>query len=169
MGSLGANYIEATALILFGIGLTTLLLHKNLIKKLIGFNIMETSIFLYLTAKGYIAGRGAPIIIDGANNIELYINPIPSGLVLTGIVIAVSITAFMLALCIKIYEYYGTLDMDKIILISNKDGSKTTVSPRKLEDIIQQDSDDNDVDNIDTGIAENPDDEKDPDGQKGDD
>jgi len=112
--------MEATALILFGIGLTTLMLHKNLIKKLIGFNIMETSIFLYLTAKGYIAGRGAPIIVDGITDVELYINPIPSGLVLTGIVIAVSITAFMLALCIKIYEHYGTLDMDKITLIIDK-------------------------------------------------
>ena len=119
-GNLGANYIEATALILFGIGLTTLMLHKNLIKKLIGFNIMETSIFLYLTTKGYITGRAAPIIIDGANDVELYINPIPSGLVLTGIVIAVSITAFMLALCIKIYEYYGTLDMDKISMLSDE-------------------------------------------------
>ena len=111
------NYIEATALILFGIGLTTLLLNKNLIKKIIGFNIMETSIFLFLTAKGYIAGRAAPIIIDGITEIEYYINPLPSALVLTGIVIAVSITAFMLALCLKIYDLYGTLDMDKITLM----------------------------------------------------
>lgn len=111
------NYIEATALLLFGIGLTTLLLNKNLIKKIIGFNIMETSIFLFLTAKGYIIGRGAPIIIDGVNQVEYYINPLPSAIVLTGIVIAVSITAFMLALCLKIYDLYGTLDMDKITLM----------------------------------------------------
>ena len=133
MGSLGANYIEATALILFGIGLTTLMLHKNLIKKLIGFNIMETSIFLYLTTKGYISGRGAPIIIDGMNDIELYINPIPSGLVLTGIVIAVSITAFMLALCIKIYEYYGTLDMDKIAFMSEKSDFTNTETDSEID------------------------------------
>ena len=133
MGSLGTNYIEATALILFGIGLTTLMLHKNLIKKLIGFNIMETSIFLYLTTKGFIAGRGAPIIIDGINDIELYINPIPSGLVLTGIVIAVSITAFMLALCIKMYEYYGTLDMDKISLMSEEALSANTDTDSEID------------------------------------
>ena len=166
MGSLGANYIEATALILFGIGLSTLLLHKNLIKKLIGFNIMETSIFLYLTAKGYIAGRGAPIIIDGANNIELYINPIPSGLVLTGIVIAVSITAFMLALCIKVYEYYGTLDMDKIILITNEDGTKTTVSPRSLEEVLLQDDS---IPDEAEDSTENSDSQAYTDSQKGDD
>jgi len=133
LGSLGTNYIEATALILFGIGLTTLMLHKNLIKKLIGFNIMETSIFLYLTTKGFIAGRGAPIIIDGINDIELYINPIPSGLVLTGIVIAVSITAFMLALCIKMYEYYGTLDMDKISLMSEEALSANTDTDSEID------------------------------------
>jgi len=109
------------------------MLHKNLIKKLIGFNIMETSIFLYLTTKGFIAGRGAPIIIDGINDIELYINPIPSGLVLTGIVIAVSITAFMLALCIKMYEYYGTLDMDKISLMSEEALSANTDTDSEID------------------------------------
>jgi len=114
---LSTNYIEATAIILFGIGMTTLLLNKNLIKKIIGFNIMETSIFLFLTAKGYIAGRSAPIILDGVTDAQYYINPVPSGLVLTGIVIAVSVTSFMLALCLKIYNMYGTLDMDKITLM----------------------------------------------------
>ena len=121
---LKTNYIEATALILFGIGLTTLLLNKNLIKKIIGFNIMETSIFLFLTAKGYIAGRGAPIIINGNTQIEYYINPLPSALVLTGIVIAVSVTSFMLALCLKIYDLYGTLDMDKITLLDMAERSE---------------------------------------------
>ena len=121
---LKTNYIEATALILFGIGLTTLLLNKNLIKKIIGFNIMETSIFLFLTAKGYIAGRGAPIIIDGNTQLEYYINPLPSALVLTGIVIAVSVSAFMLALCLKIYDLYGTLDMDKITLLDMAERSE---------------------------------------------
>lgn len=117
METLATNYIEATAVILFGIGMATLLLNKNLIKKIIGFNIMETSIFLFLTAKGYIVGRGAPIITDGVSEVYYYINPLPSALVLTGIVIAVSITAFMLALCLKLYDLYGTLDMDKITLM----------------------------------------------------
>ncbi|MCL2066767.1 MAG: cation:proton antiporter subunit C [Treponema sp.] len=112
--------MEVTAIILFGIGLTTLLLQKNLIKKVIGFNIMDTAIFLFLAAKGYINGRGAPIIIDGVTDVELYINPIPAGLILTGIVVAVSITAVMLALCLKLYEHYGTLDMEKIILLAER-------------------------------------------------
>lgn len=120
MDNFGSNYIEVTAIILFGIGFTTLLMQKNLIKKVIGLNIMDTSIFLFLAAKGFITGRKAPIIIDGITEIERYINPIPSGLVLTGIVVAVSTTAFMLALCVKLYEHYGTLDMDKIIMVDER-------------------------------------------------
>ena len=118
MENLVSNYIEATSLIIFGIGFTTLLLQKNLIKKVIGLNIMDTSIFLFLAAKGFIFGRKAPIVVNGITDVEYYINPIPSGLVLTGIVVAVSVTAFMLALCVKLYEHYGTLDMDKISLMS---------------------------------------------------
>jgi len=114
------NFYEATAMILFGIGFVTLLLQKNLIKKIIGLNIMDTAIFLYLATIGYISGRRAPIIIDGVVYAEHYVNPLPSALVMTGIVVAVSITAFALALALKLYEHYGTLDMDKIALMARE-------------------------------------------------
>ena len=119
MGSLITNHFEVAAMILFSIGLVTLLLHKNLIKKIIGLNIMDTAIFLFLTARGYITGRGAPIIADGIVIPGGYVNPLPSALVLTGIVVAVSVTAFALALSVKLYEHYGTLDMDKISLMAS--------------------------------------------------
>ena len=125
MGNLITNHFEATAMILFGIGFVTLLLQKNLIKKIIGLNIMDTAIFLFLAAKGYISGRSAPIVIDGVVITEYYVNPLPSALVMTGIVVAVSITAFALALSLKLYKKYGTLDMDKIYLLS--DTKKTLV------------------------------------------
>jgi len=112
------NFYEATAMVLFGIGFVTLLLQKNLIKKIIGLNIMDSAIFLYLTTTGYITGRSAPIVIDGVVYAGAYVNPLPSALVMTGIVVAVSITAFALALSLKLYEHYGTLDMDKIALMS---------------------------------------------------
>lgn len=113
------HYYEITAIVLFGIGFTTLLLHRNLIKKIIGLNIMDTAIFLFLAAKGYIAGRGAPIVpATGPVDPTKYINPIPSGLVLTGIVVAVSMTAFMLALALRLYKHYRTLDLDMIALMS---------------------------------------------------
>ena len=56
------NHYEAVAVILSGIGLTNLLLQRNMIKKIIGLNIMDTAVYLFLAAKGYVAGRATPII-----------------------------------------------------------------------------------------------------------
>ena len=109
-----ANYGEVIAMIIFGIGFTNLLLQKNMIKKIIGLNIMDTAIYLFLAQKGYIDGRVAPIIANGVTEAENYINPIPSGLVLTGIVVSVSVTAVMLSLTIRLYRRYHTLDIDEI-------------------------------------------------------
>lgn len=117
-----ANYEEVVAMILFGIGFTTLLLHRNMVKKIIGLNIMDTAIYLFLAAKGFIDGRKAPIIVDGIQSVEAYINPVPSGLVLTGIVVSVSVTAIMLSLTIRLYRRYHTLDLDEIIMLSKKEG-----------------------------------------------
>ena len=108
------NLGEVVAMILFGIGFANLLLQKNLIKKIIGLNIMDTAVYLFLAIKGYIEGRSAPIVVDGVQEVEAYINPIPSGLVLTGIVVSVSVSALMLALTIRLYRRYHTLDLDEI-------------------------------------------------------
>ncbi|MCR5006673.1 MAG: cation:proton antiporter subunit C [Clostridiales bacterium] len=112
------NNEEAAAVILFGIGFTMLLFQKNLIKKLIGMNIMDTGVFLFLASMGYISGRKAPIIVDGIQTTEAYINPIPAGLVLTGIVVSVSVTAVMLSLTIRLYKRYHTLELDEIYVLS---------------------------------------------------
>ena len=117
-----ANIGEVVAMILFGIGFANLLFQKNLIKKIIGFNIMDTAIYLFLAEKGYITGRIAPIIVDGVQDPEKYINPIPSGLVLTGIVVSVSVTALMLSLTMRLYKRYGTLDLDEISAELRKEG-----------------------------------------------
>ena len=108
------NYPEAVAMILFGIGFSNLLLQKNLIKKIIGLNIMDTAVYLFLALKGYIDGRKAPVVVDGVQSVEAYTNPIPSGLVLTGIVVSVSVTALMLSLTIRLCHRYHTLDLDEI-------------------------------------------------------
>ena len=113
--NLFSNYYETVAMILFGIGFTNLFLQKNLIKKVIGLNIMDGAVYLFLACKGYIDSRLAPIIIDGNTDPSLYINPIPSGLVLTGIVVSVSITAVSLSLIQRLYKKYHTLDLDVII------------------------------------------------------
>ncbi len=112
------NYEEAAAVILFGIGFMMLLFQKNLIKKLIGMNIMDTGTFLFLASMGYIRGRKAPIITEGITDVSAYINPVPAGLVLTGIVVSVSVTAIMLSLSIRLYKRYHTLDLDEIYMLS---------------------------------------------------
>ena len=117
-----ANVGEAVAMLLFGIGFANLLFQKNLIKKIIGFNIMDTAIYLFLAEKGYIAGRMPPIVVDGIQTVETYINPIPSGLVLTGIVVSVSVSALMLSLTIRLYKRYHTLDLDEISARLRKEG-----------------------------------------------
>lgn len=120
--NLFANFGEAVAMILFGIGFTNLMLQKNLIKKIIGLNIMDSAIYLFLAEKGYIEGRTAPIVVDGIQSVEAYINPVPSGLVLTGIVVSVSVTALMLSLTIRLYRRYHTLDVDEISALLKKEG-----------------------------------------------
>ena len=115
------NYEEAVAMILFGIGFSNLLLQRNLIKKIIGLNIMDTATYLFLALKGYIAGRKAPVVVDGVTRVEAYINPIPSGLVLTGIVVSVSVSAFFLALVQRIYKKYHTIELDELLKIMKKE------------------------------------------------
>lgn len=116
------NLGEAVAMILFAIGFSNLLLHKNLIKKIIGLNIMDSSIYLFLAEKGYIKGHTVPIVVNGVQDVNAYINPIPAGLVLTGIVVSVSVSALMLSLTIRLYRRYQTLDLDEISSRLKKEG-----------------------------------------------
>ena len=115
------NYIEVVAVILFGIGFSLLLFNKNLIKKIMGLNIMDTGIYLFLASMGYIEGKWAPVLNNGSTNPSDYINPIPAGLVLTGIVVSVSVTAIMLSLTIRLYSRYHTLNLDEIFRKIQKD------------------------------------------------
>lgn len=118
LSTLMNNYEEAVAIILFGIGFTMLLFQRNLIKKLIGMNIMDTGTFLFLASMGYISGRKAPIVVNGVQSMRAYINPVPAGLVLTGIVVSVSVTAVMLSLTVRLYKRYHTLNLDDIYRLS---------------------------------------------------
>ena len=111
------NYEACVAVVLFVIGLCMLLFDRNLLKKVIGLDIMDTGTFLLLADRGYIAGRSVPIVTDGVADMANYINPIPAGLVLTGIVVSVSVSALMLSLTVRIYKKYHTLDMDALYLM----------------------------------------------------
>lgn len=105
------NYIGA--MILFVVGLYTVLTHPNLIKKIIGINIMETAVFLFFVSIGFIQSAQAPIIDPSLSN-QAFVNPLPSAMILTGIVVAVSITAFALSIVVKIHDAYGTIELDEI-------------------------------------------------------
>lgn len=110
------HFNDIVAALLFVIGFSNLLFQKNLIKKIIGLNIMDVAIYLLLASQGFIRGRIAPILTAGSESAATYINPIPSGLVLTGIVVSVSVTALMLSMTIRLYRKYRTLDLDEILM-----------------------------------------------------
>ena len=109
-----------TAVMLFGIGFALLLLDKNLMKKIIGFSMMDSGIYLFLASYGYIESRLAPIYQEGVTEASAYINPLPAGLVLTGIVVSVSFTAFGLALTQRLYKKYHSLNIDEIMMQARK-------------------------------------------------
>lgn len=83
----------------------------NLLKKLVGLNIFQTSVFIFYISLGNVAGGTAPILTEGVTR---YSNPLPHVLILTAIVVAVATTAFGLALMVRINEAYGTVEEDEI-------------------------------------------------------
>lgn len=100
------NYVAVFVVI--GIGLYTLIDANNLIKKVIGLNVFQVGIFLFFITAAYVDG-GRPPIVNGATDAPA-VNPLPHVLILTAIVVGVSITALALALIVRIYDEYGTLD-----------------------------------------------------------
>lgn len=105
------NHLGAIAL--FVIGLYTVVTHSNLIKRIIGINIMGTGVFYFFITVGNI-DQGSPPIINPNDAALIFINPLPSALILTGIVVVVSVTVYSLSLVIRIYETYGTIDQNEI-------------------------------------------------------
>lgn len=111
---LGTNFNYVIAIILFTIGLYTVVSKDNLIKKFMGLNIMETSCFLLYISMGAVNGGKAPIWVEGMKKSTLFVNPIPQALILTGIVVAVSTTSLALSLMIKIFEQCETLNAERL-------------------------------------------------------
>ena len=99
-------------IVLMMVGFYTLIARDNLVKKLIGLNIFQTSVFILYISMGKIRGGTAPILMDGEN--VLYSNPIPHVLILTAIVVGVATTAVGLALIVRIKEAFGTIEESEI-------------------------------------------------------
>ena len=105
------NYI--IVVILMMTGLFMVIARANLVKKMIGLSIFQTSVFIFYISLGKMAGGTAPIL-DG-NPDTLYSNPLPHVLILTAIVVGVATTALGLALILRINEAYGSVEEDEII------------------------------------------------------
>lgn len=99
--------------ILFLVGLYGAITRRNLIKIAISLSIMEFSTFLFFAMIGYIDEGVAPIV-DPADPVKVYVDPLPQALVLTAIVIGLATTAMLMAVIIRIYRKYGTFDIREI-------------------------------------------------------
>jgi len=100
-------------IVLMMVGFYTLIARGNLVKKLIGLNIFQTSVFMLYISMGKVFGGTAPILVEGREDV-VYTNPIPSVLILTAIVVGVATTALGLSLTVRIYEAYGTIEEDEL-------------------------------------------------------
>jgi multicomponent Na+:H+ antiporter subunit C len=83
----------------------------NLVKKIVGLNIFQTSVFLLYISMGKVDEGTAPIVVAGD---AVYSNPLPHVLILTAIVVGVATTALGLALAVRIKEAYGTIEEDEL-------------------------------------------------------
>ena len=110
--ALWTNLDYAASVVLFLIGLYIVIAKNNLIKKFLGLNIMESSVFLLIVATGVVDGGDAPIMGPGAT--PPFTSPVPQALILTGIVVAVSTTALALSLIIRIHHQCGTIEADEL-------------------------------------------------------
>ena len=105
-------YIASFGLIF--IGLYILVAKSNLIKMIIGLNIADSGVNLFLISIGYIRNGTAPIFSKPNLNPKLMVDPVPQALVLTAIVIGVAVLALALSFAVRLFQHYDTLDMRKI-------------------------------------------------------
>lgn len=110
--ALWTNLDYVAAMALFLVGLYAVIAKNNLIKKFMGINIMETAVFAFIVSLGAVEGGDVPVM--GPTARPPFVNPLPSALILTGIVVAVSTTALALSLIIRIYEQCGTIEADEL-------------------------------------------------------
>ena len=111
------HYNYWIAIVLMMVGFYTVVARSNLIKKLVGLNIFQTSVFLLYISMGKVTGGTAPILDD---RYTIYSNPIPHVLILTAIVVGVATTALGLSLVVRIRESYGTIEDNELDLMDGQ-------------------------------------------------
>jgi len=98
-------------IVLMMTGFYIVISHGNLVKKIVGLNVFQVSVFLFYITMGKVEGGTAPILAEG---ITVYSNPLPHVLILTAIVVGVATTALGLALIVRIRDEFGTIEDDEI-------------------------------------------------------
>ena len=106
-------------IVLMMVGFYILISRRNLVKKILGLNIFQTSVFIFYISLGKITGGTAPILVEGESEV-VYSNPLPHVLILTAIVVGVSTTAVALSLVVRIKEAYGTIEGAEINAMDNR-------------------------------------------------
>jgi multicomponent Na+:H+ antiporter subunit C len=104
--------------VLMMIGLYTVISHGNLVKKLIGLSLFQAGVFILYISLGKVIGGSAPVLEEG---VDSYSHPLPQVLILTAIVVGVATTALGLALAVRIFDAYGTLEEDQMLVDGDGD------------------------------------------------
>ena len=104
--------------VLMMVGFYIVIAHGNLIKKIVGLSIFQTSVFIFYISMAKVDGGTAPILAEGINQ---YSNPLPHVLILTAIVVGIATTAVGLALAVRIKEAYGSIEEEEIQKQDNLD------------------------------------------------
>lgn len=113
-----SHYNYWMTILLMMIGLYVVVSRGNLVKKIVGLNLFQTSVFMLYISMGKILGGTAPILTDNPD--EVYSNPLPHVLILTAIVVGIATTALGLALIIRIREQFDTIEEDEIFKIEQE-------------------------------------------------
>ena len=119
MSEIAAHWNYYLVIILMMLGFYAVIARGNMVKKMVGLNIFQTSVFMLYISVGKIDGGTAPILTGDPASI--YSNPLPHVLILTAIVVGVATTAVGYALIIRIYEAYGTIEDDEVAVLIDSD------------------------------------------------
>jgi multicomponent Na+:H+ antiporter subunit C len=121
MSQVAAHYAYWVAVFLIVAGLYIVVARGNLLKKLIGLGILQTSVYLLYIAPGKLIGGTAPIVSPAFTT---YSNPLPHVLILTAIVVGVATLALGLAIAVRIHETYGSLEEDEILALDRAEDAR---------------------------------------------
>jgi multicomponent Na+:H+ antiporter subunit C len=115
------NYLAVITLMM--IGLYLMISRGNLVKKVMGMNIFQTSVILLYVSMGNVTGATAPILVEGGAP-TVYSNPLPHVLMLTAIVVGVASSALGLALVVRVKEAYGSVEEDEIVALDRAEDQR---------------------------------------------